>query len=109
MKPKIPTDADTVRPADFALISPEDTMSPKDICDVTRLNKKTVLAAIHGGLLPAWFPGGNPQVGFRCHRRDVEAWFFADPERAHTPGVGTPEGPRGQRRTGIDQYQAEGR
>ena len=92
-----PTDMDATRPAEADYDSAGDTVSVKDICDLTRLNKKTVLAAIHSGLLPAWFPGGNSQIGFRVHRRDAEAWFFADPERALTPGVGTPEGPRGVR------------
>ena len=58
------------------------------------LDKKTLLTAIHDGKIPAWFPGGNPQVGFRVHPRDLEAWFFNDPSRAHTPGTGSPEGPR---------------
>lgn len=60
----------------------------------TGVDKKTLLGAIHAGKLPAWWPGGNPILGFHVHRRDLEAWFFNDPSRAHTPGTGSKEGPR---------------
>lgn len=108
MRAKIPTESDAVQPARPATLNPDDYIGLSEVCSQTRMDKKTILAAIHAGKLPAFWPGGNHQVGFRMHRRDVEAWFFSDPERAHTPGVGTPEGPRA-RREGIDQYQAEDR
>lgn len=92
-RPKIPSEADVTRPHPLAFDDLGDIVSLGELCEATRLNKKTVLIAIHEGKLPAWFPGGNAQIGFRIHRGDAEAWFFSDPSRAHTPGVGTPEGP----------------
>jgi len=92
-RPKIATEADAARPKELAFGDLGDIVSLGELCEATRLDKKTILGAIHAGKLPAWFPGGNAQIGFRMHRRDAEAWFFSDPERAHTPGVGTPEGP----------------
>ena len=92
-RPRIASEADVAPPRKLEFSDLGDVVSLGKLCEVTGLDKKTILVAIHAGKLPAWFPGGNPQIGFRMHRRDAEAWFFSDPSRAYTPGVGTPEGP----------------
>jgi len=89
MYPRTPSTQGVARP-DQA-ISFDDLpaiVSLSDVCKATRIDKKTVLKAIHAGSLPAWFPGGNPQLGFRIHKGDVEAWYFSDPSRAFTKGTG---------------------
>jgi len=91
MYPRPPTDEDVKRPAGLTFDNLPDIVTVTEVCDVTRLDKKTVLKAIHGGTLPAWFPAGSAKLGFRMHRGDVEAWFFSDPSRAFTPGVGGPK------------------
>lgn len=92
---RTPSLVGVVPPAPIAADDPHATgVSLTDAMKQTALDKKTLLTAIHNGKLPAWWPGLNAQVGFRIHPRDLEAWFFNDPSRAHTPGTGTPEGPR---------------
>jgi excisionase family DNA binding protein len=88
MYPRIPTDEDVRRPAGLSFDNLPDIVTVAEVCDATRLDKKTVLKAIHGKALPAWFPGGSAQLGFRMHKGDVEAWFFSDPGRAFTKGTG---------------------
>lgn len=87
MYPRPPTDHDVVKPAGLSFDDLPAIVTASEVADATRLNKKSVLQAIHKGDLPAWFAGGNPVLGFRMHKADVEAWFFNDPERARTlPG-----------------------
>lgn len=70
-----------------------------DMVRATGMDKHTILDAIHRGDLPAWQPGGNAYNGWRVHRNDLTAWFFRDPSRAHTPGVGSPGGPQSEAAT----------
>lgn len=83
-RPKIATDEDARRPARMSLDQLGDIVTVSEVAEVCRLDKKTVLKAIHSGTLPAFFPAGSQYLGFRLHRADVEAWYFNDPERAHT-------------------------
>ena len=61
--PGIRTDADAKPPAPMSFADLGDIIDVTDLCKVTRLDKKTVLKAIHAGQLPAWFPGGNATLG----------------------------------------------
>ena len=89
MYPRNPSNAGVIPPSTAMTFDDLPAIvSLSEVVKATRINKKTILRAIHGGKLPAWYPGDNPQLGFRMHKGDVEAWYFSDPTRAFTPGIG---------------------
>lgn len=93
--PGTPSILNVVPPATMTLDDLEhEALRVGEAARAVTLDKKTVLTAIHDGKLPAFWPGGNSMLGFRVHRKDLEAWYFNDPTLAHTPGTGSPEGPR---------------
>lgn len=84
-----------VPPARIELGDPDAAgLSVADCVDATGADRRVIRDAIHDGKLPAWVPGMSFRLGFRVHRLDLEAWWFSDPTRAHTPGTGSPDGPR---------------